>query len=245
VRAGYASVLASRALGRAILLRPITPSRFESGAQSPDLHHDDMVGQQVDTAPAVGGSEPLHTEPVSAEARAAPEPARPAEPDDAPLLGFRQPDALHDLFPGRLADRRAPAGPPTPRDHHGQRRTLAPRATTADPAMPSESAAPSEPAPPPPDDPVVLGEAPWAVEVTRAVRDVASSAHEVAAHHVDQDDRSGPTAEPAAAEPPIVVRIGRLDVRAVHAPLAASPEVRPRRAVGPTLEERLAARDRR
>ncbi|WP_203457493.1 hypothetical protein, partial [Mycolicibacterium sp. CBMA 361] len=69
----------------------------------------------------------------------------------------------------------------------------------------------------------------------------------VAARHVDSQQRwTARTAENRSQDdPPIVVRIGRLDVRAVQAPPAPRPQPGPRPASGPTLEERLAARDRR
>jgi hypothetical protein len=56
--------------------------------------------------------------------------------------------------------------------------------------------------------------------------------------------RSETATDRSTAESPIVVRIGRLDVRAVHAPAAPRPDPGPRRPTGPTLEERLAARER-
>jgi len=70
----------------------------------------------------------------------------------------------------------------------------------------------------------------------------------IAAGPLDHADRSAarlaPSAAPADDAPPIVVRIGRLEVRAVQVPPVARPQPRPRPAATPTLEERLAARDR-
>ena len=50
---------------------------------------------------------------------------------------------------------------------------------------------------------------------------------------------------PGSTEPVIVVRIGRVDVRAVQAAAPPAPAPRPRPAAGPSLAEHLAARDGR
>ncbi|MGD0376718.1 MAG: hypothetical protein ABSB01_19300 [Streptosporangiaceae bacterium] len=55
----------------------------------------------------------------------------------------------------------------------------------------------------------------------------------------------GEADEAGSTEPVIVVRIGRVDVRAVQAAAPPAPAPRPRPAAGPSLAEHLAARDGR
>ena len=57
--------------------------------------------------------------------------------------------------------------------------------------------------------------------------------------------RAGEPEAARSAEPAIVVRIGRVDVRAVQAAGPPAPAPRPRPAAGPSLAEHLLARDRR
>ena len=81
-------------------------------------------------------------------------------------------------------------------------------------------------------------QATWIVDMAQVSRSRQQAAAGRAA------ERGAERAEAPAAEPAIVVRIGRVDVRAVQAAPAPAPAPRPRPAAGPSLAEHLRARDR-
>jgi hypothetical protein len=209
VTAGYASTLLARSRGRAPLLLPSTPSRFETDAHPADLLHDVTVDRQPEASAG-------HQQDAAVLQRAPAPVDRGAEGPPLPGWGTTATSPVRDEF---LSTPTHPTAPTRhadellmpdwrPSGHDGTPVALA-RATPA---------------------PAHLDE------------------HVVAVTRVDRDDRSAArfTAAPGEAneEPPIVVRIGRLDVRAVQAPPVRPPQPRPRPAATPTLEERLAARDR-
>jgi hypothetical protein len=256
MRSGYLTALSSRTLGLAQTLRPVTPSRFE-----PDAPHGPLeVTQTVDVTPPVpgpGAHSPGHVSHASREP-AAREPRGPTTGDrtlielagrQSASRGGQQPDEPLLLQEGRppvwayeLARRTpAQAGPQPDESHSNMTGTPAavtavgfrPAAQQAD--MPRERLELSrssrrsgwEPGSPNPDE--IPGDASPAAGVHR---------YETAA------SVAGAHAEPSVPAPAIVVRIGRLDVRAVQAS-ALPPATAPRRPPpGPSLEEYLLARDR-
>lgn len=215
MRTGYASILVSRTRG-APLLRPATPSRFEPQARPGDLGHDMTIGNHIDATPEAPAG------PSRVEVRMHEPPAgRPhpwaADEQDEPLMSLRRPEEDEP-------DRRhgiAPTGAP----RSGQSRMPAERAAVASAPEPTESADRRTPEPTGPVEQLV---------VTRR-----------AEHEHLSAVRSSTPVEHGAVQPPIIVRIGRLEVRAVQPPPAPRAEARPQRQAGPTLEERLLARDRR
>jgi hypothetical protein len=223
MRTGYASTLLNRTRGQAPLLLPPSPSRFEPDTGSADLH-DDITAP----GPAAAGAELSDTSP--------------------PLLGYRQP-APTPAAPDELSGlpTQPEAGSPTrPRREPPRRAVTEPLDPTSQPP-PRPVSAPDSAREPPGQAAAESAEAPWSITTARATPLARPE-------HVTATVSNGPPARSAAAhedehveaEPPVVVHIGRLDVRAVHSPTPApQPDPWPRRAAGPTLEERLAARDRR
>jgi hypothetical protein len=242
VRAGYASVLASRALGRAPVLRPARPSRFEPEGRLADV-------QEVAAAhPEVG--------PLNVGTPTAPGPVTVRDPtplhEEAPLLDWREPDDVSYRIDQARARHpgRADTAPPADRPARpfqtrvpDRSRPILPRGV--EPALwdaPAEQ--PDEPLDARrrlvPDESGPVTEA----SVTRAIAQVDETT--VTRHTGDRDrlsQRTGPNVAARGVEPVVVVHIGRLDVRAVQPPSSA-PELRRVRPAGPTLEDRLAARDR-
>lgn len=249
---GYAATLVSRTRGQASLLLPPTPSRFEPDAGPTDLHDDVTVSQSAEAAP--GGSD--DSPPLLGYRRPA--------PTDAALEDLAGPTgaAPEDLG--------GPAAEPTPppaagRRHDPPRRFATPSPDRADGTLwpnvhaPVHDSGSLQPRPQPAD----VAETPWTIAAARATPEpsgvveqlvatgpVVATGGVVATGRVEHDDRSA--ARSAAMhdrghdDPPIVVRIGRLDVRAVQAsPAPPRPDPSPRRPTGPTLEARLLARDRR
>jgi hypothetical protein len=250
MRPGYLAVLASRTLGLAPVLRPATPSRFEpDGAQagweqaqaavSPARRRparaDTAPGLQVPEAdpPLLGFSEPAVASerfgvPPGPETRAAPgvrepgsEPAWPRHP--VPPVPAR-------------AGLDAPVRPAAPDAASAGREAPGPEPAEAGPPGGSRAAWPGEPAGPP---------------TAPAVATASSSSRTSWHHDAVQSARSRPEAQAAgpaeapAAEPPIVVRIGRVDVRAAHAPAPPAPARRVRPQAGPSLADYLLAQERR
>jgi hypothetical protein len=242
VRWGYLAALASRTLGAAPLLSPATPSRFEpagpgggsfavvvqpEGRPGPD-------GREGAGAPGPGVAGPRAPRAAGWDALGspgeppAPAPRSPAAPGAWDLRELRDlaagsPSPDHAPLPGTPLPPEAPLPPPPalPRP---------PGATT--PAVQCPAGAKQEAVGPAP----AAALAAWpAVEVRRLGGDEPLGG-----------PRASPGTQPAPQpqEPRIVVRIGRVEVRAVHpAPLAAPPP-RPRPPSGPSLAEHLAARDR-
>jgi hypothetical protein len=139
-----------------------------------------------------------------------------ADEQDEPLMSPRRPDENE-------TDRRPGTAPPAPR--MGRSRMPAERAAVAAAPEPTESADRHSPEPTGPVEQLV---------VTRRAEHQQLSA--VGSHTPTEHD---------VVQPPIMVRIGRLEVRAVQPPPAPRAPARPQRHAGPTLEERLLARDRR
>jgi hypothetical protein len=241
VRTGYASILVSRTRGAA-LLRPAAPSRFEPETRPGDFGDNMIIGNSVDATPEAPVATP--EAPVAAPSRVERpihEPAvgwrQPwaADEQDEPLVRLRRPGQEWGLFDARATRLGEPAhweaiddGEPDRRHgiaptralRSGQSRTPGERA-----AVPSAIEAPQ--ATPEPTGPVEQ------LVVTRGLE-----------HEYLSAVRSSTPAEHGGVDAPIIVRIGRLDVRAVQAAPAPRAEARPRRQAGPTLEERLLARDR-
>jgi hypothetical protein len=256
MRSGYLAALSSRTLGLAQTLRPVTPSRFE-----PDTPHGPLeLTQTIDVTPPLpgqGARSPSHLshvprEPAAREVRgpaagdgAIMEPAGRQrasggghEADEALLLqGGRPPFWAYELAPrtpaqaGLQPDEPNNNVPGTPVDVTPL--ALRPAAQQADMTRerlgPSRSSLRSGREPGSRDTNGIPGDAPPA----RGVHRDETAAAVTGAH-----------AEPSPAAPAIVVRIGRLDVRAVQAsapPPAPAPKREP---PGPSLEEYLRARDR-
>lgn len=232
-------MLASRTLGLAPLLRPATPSRFEPEGPQAGLREIVEVREvDPDLAPAT----------LPAAGELGPAAAHAHSEGDDPLLGFREPDvaeehphpALEPERKGRMmrdlqdTEREPPepavrvqraADPPTEVEALARVAALMYTAET-----PSERAAFGE-LDAAPRHPAGRGEAPESAAQSGRSRQKAQAA-----------EWTGDPSQAGAADPPIVVRIGRVDVRAVHAPPPAAP--RPRPAAGPSLAEHLLARDR-
>ncbi|MUL63102.1 hypothetical protein BOO86_01385 [Mycobacterium sp. CBMA 234] len=228
---GYASTLVARSRGQVPLLLPPTPSRFEPDGHVANPLEDVAVIEQP--TPAGRNPNPTMSKRTTADVG--------LDPDTPPLLGV-QPAPVSPVrndIPS-IATQSDTAGPPDK-----LRETPSPAADLDAPLMPAQGlAAPNVPKAP--FSAAVDGPS-WTVEATRATPEPLPSAEPiVAARRVDSQQRwTARTPENRSQDdPPIVVRIGRLDVRAVQAPPAPRPQPRPRAASGPTLEERLAARDR-
>jgi hypothetical protein len=238
VRTGYALSLVSRTRG-APLLRPATPSRFEPQAHPGDFGDDMTIGNHIHATPQAPAGQSRVEAPTHEPPAGRPHP-RAADEQNSPLAGLHRPEEDWGLFearatrpsePARWAaidadepDRRygiAPTGAP----RSGQSRMPAERAAVASAPEPTGSADRHTPEPTGPVEQLVV--------TRRAEHDYLSAV------------RPRTPAEHGAVQPPIIVRIGRLEVRAVQPPPAPRAEARPRRQAGPTLEERLLARDRR
>jgi hypothetical protein len=241
VRDGYLGVLASRTLGTAPVLQPVTPSRFEPEGPQPALH--EMVVEHEDTS---SGSTRIDAR----QANAAPPSRTVAAPmPDGPLLGIIPPTAIEAGPPvpaehGPVVPSHAPDELPWPSPRHLEHparpdpRSVEPvrAAPTADPATAPLVARPS---------------LAWALEELvdptatneRApggfAPEAAGSRHDVRSATALADGGQGHPPEPS-----IVVRIGRVDVRAVQAVPPPAPARRPPPARGPSLAEHLLARDR-
>lgn len=243
MRAGYLTALAARTLGVTPMLRPATPSRFEP--ENPQAELREVIGvQEAEPNPPAA--------PAPVAARADEQPPDAAADAGRPRRGFFEFDVPED--------RRAVEGPQDHRatpdmselaGHAAERRPAArpePLAGATEPR--SDRAAPS----PASQD----GQPPgWAADLVAMAASPLEAPGNRAAWHVDairaersrQQAQAGQgTSEPAAAsgaDPAIIVRIGRVDVRAVQAAPPPTPAPRARPPAGPSLEEHLLARDRR
>jgi hypothetical protein len=227
VKAGYASTLVTRSRGQAPLLLPVTPSRFEPDSHVADLHDDVTVGEPADATPDHGADTP-------------PLLVRQSGPGSVTGDDFLATAMGSNSSPSRDEQRNGDGRLPTP----------APAEPASEPVVPLGRAPMPDAAPAQlPAQPIGLGEKLWTTAPSRATPDPTGLVEQiVATRRPDHDDRSAARsarlADRAEGEPPIVVRIGRVDVRAVQAPPAPRTDPGPRRPAGPTLEERLAARDR-
>jgi len=270
LRAGYLTALAARTLGVTPMLRPATPSRFEP--ESPQAELREVIGvrelreaagvQELREAAGVQEAEPNPpAAPVPVSARADEQP-----PDAVAEAGRPRRSFFESDFPG---DHRAVVGP---RDHRAAPDISEPPGHAADAAERRRAARPepladaAEPRPgsvPPSGQaapsPASRDDQPpgWAADLAAMAASPPEAPRNRAAWHVDairtgrsrQQAQAGDgTSEPAGAsgtEPAIVVRIGRVDVRAVQAASPPAPVPRARPPAGPSLEEYLLARDRR
>jgi len=151
-----------------------------------------------------------------------------AFPDaDRPLLGFFAPDAAEERRPVRVAqdDWAAPgvelAGEPAEPAEPGHRNAPLPATAATSVAVKATPAAGSRVS--------------WQQEVVQTAR---------SRQEAQAAGRAGEPEAARSAEPTIVVRIGRVDVRAVQAAGPPAPAPRPRPSTGPSLAEHLRARDR-
>ena len=254
MRSGYLTALSARTLGLAEMLRPVTPSRFEPDA----LHGSLEVTHTLDVSPSVAGPGAHSPGPVTHAPReaAAREPRGPTgdrtvmepagdrasgsgqQPDEALLLPEGRPAlwayelALQTPAPARLRDDQSDSNITGTRA--GQQaasvRPAEERTGTVRERRELSRSSPSSDWEPGAGSPDRLPTA------ARPGRGAGRNEESAAA--------AGPGAERNAAAPAVVVRIGRVDVRAVQAP-AVPPAPAPRRSPpGPSLEEYLLARDR-
>lgn len=225
MRDGYLGALAARTLGVAPLLRPVTPSRFEPDGPGGGIEF-------AEVSDPAGGRHPLAEPDAAFASRAvAPEPPqRTARHADERLLPPVDPDR--------------PVAGPVP---------------IAPPAEPGEQAAGPEAVPPAPlvgADSAAAGIAAlaqaFALPASVAEPDgpgpdrSAERAQSAPARRQSTDQgRESPARDTGDQAPaPVIVRIGRVDVRAGDA--APRPLLAPRAAApsGPSLADHLAARDR-
>jgi hypothetical protein len=232
VSTGYLAALAERTLGVAATLRPAAPSRFEPA----QLAEGGLV-EAVETSEAPA---PAQRPPVESP------PAVTSKPAERRLLPPVEPSPVR-LPPAPSAVELPAAGVP------------------ASPAEPVPAAPPAErtpepapaPAPGPPDVPRGV------TELARAVTALTGPfgpADQAGRRSPDQDetgprgaDRSGRGAAAermesryadAEPQPPLVVHIGRIEVRAIEAPRPVAPAPRPAPApAGASLADYLLARD--
>jgi hypothetical protein len=259
VRTGYLTALASRVLGAAPVLTPPTPSRFEP--ESPRAEWHETV-QEGDPDPASGMASPGVVEtppgtqdrliggrpgPGPAQDHPAPPPTRDRAAPGPPTTATIAPRRLAADSPGPADAPRRPGG----KADGGYRRTW-PVAVTGSEAITAHAAA-SAVAPGPADQalPAAGGE-PWMPGEAAAPPAGGPAWPEDLAPVLPARPRTGASRRPDRpdgpdgardAGPAIVVRIGRVDVRAVQAAPPTAPTPRPRPA-GPSLEEHLRARDR-
>jgi hypothetical protein len=268
LRPGYLADLAARTLGVAPVLRPATPSRFEPEGPQADLReitevretqpppHRETVASaypQAEDGWAPGVTEPAREPAQSAERSrlTAPPPARASTEAfpavDRPPRGF---------FAADIAEE--PPLVPSTRDSWA----------TPDLSEPARAAAATG-VQVPADAAVLIPDAagldsaaeamlprgrrgPWPEHLVQAgrSRQQAQPPGRAGAQGVQRGRgveaaEASEAAEAHGTEPVIVVRIGRVDVRAVQAAPPPAPASRPRPAAGPSLAEHLAARDGR
>jgi hypothetical protein len=251
LRAGYLTALAARTLGVTSMLSPTTPSRFEP--EGPQAELREVIGvQEAEPFPLAS--------PRPASARADERPPDAVTGADRPRRGFFDSDV-----PGQ---RHSVAGPPDHRaapgvsEHAGHPAEAAGRRRAADGEPPADIMEPRRGSGPPSGQatpgPVFPDDQPpgWAADLVAATASPLEASGNRVAWHVDaiRADRSrqqaradhgaSEPAEAAGTEPTVIVRIGRVDVRAVQAASPPPPTPRARPPAGPPLEEHLRARDR-
>ncbi len=266
MRPGYLTVLAARTLGVSPVLRPATPSRFEPEGPQAGLG-ETMPGPPAGSGETVPG--PQAGPAQNPAPRRAPDRADDTLMDaalaaDPPLLGFFEPgngeerpppegwaapgahESGRGVRPG-TAPAPAPVGPQT-----SAQATAVPPGLTAPPsgaaavppgltAPPSgraasgaEPAGPGQPAGEPAEAAVPPG--------SRATGPADVIEATLSRQQAQAAGQGGEPGEARSPEPAIVVRIGRVDVRAVPPP--PPPPPRSRAPAGPSLAEHLHARDR-
>jgi hypothetical protein len=257
LRAGYLTALAARTLGVTPMLRPAIPSRFEP--EGPQAGLPEVV-EVHETEPILPGA------PRSTPSRADDQPADTATRVDRPRRGFfesgfpRERAAMvgtHDSEAPDISElteepaeaaRRQPAAP------LGSRTTdLEPFADAAAaspgsvprPGQAASSMARQEDESPGRADPAAEAARPLAALGSRAVWHVDVIQAGRSRQQVQASDGVSQLAGTSSTEPAIIVRIGRVDVRAVQAASPPTPAPRARPPAGPSLEEYLLARDRR
>jgi hypothetical protein len=233
MKGGYLATLAARTLGAAPLLKPATPSRFE-----PDRLHSAAALYEVEETRLAFGA-PVPPPPEATPQRTAPAGRRPAPgPEhrldpEAPLL----PTAWERTVAAELSGwALSPPGPPPPEQ------------TPHPQAGPEATRAARERAQTPPRD----GRPDAPTEIEAMARQAAPAPGP--ARHVEPAPGKPPRAfgnsatardgKAEADEAPIVVRIGRIDVRAVQGPAPPPTPAPPRQPAGLSLDEYLLARDR-
>ena len=257
MRPGYLADLAARTLGVAPVLRPATPSRYEPQGPQAELREITQVweaepppqraretaasafllAQVAEDGWTSGVSEPASEPAQSAERthRTAPPPARASAEafpaGDRTLRGFFAADIAGERGPVQLTqdgwaapDLSEPASEPAATGVQVPADAAVPTPDATGPWSTAEAGPPRD------------RRAPWPEHLIQAGRSR------------QQAQPSGPAVEADEArgtEPAIVVRIGRVDVRAVQAAPPPAPTPRPRPAAGPSLAEHLAARDGR
>jgi hypothetical protein len=267
LRTGYLAALASRTLGVAPVLKPPTPSRFEP--ENPQAQWREVA--EVQEAAPGRSAAPGRARPRADEAGADPVLAadRPLRGFFGPDLG-QGPAARVDQDNWAARDGRAtpedrpapsvsqPAGDPAEPARGGLRAAAAVGSAVPGEVAPGHAAADAAPD-------VTAPEVPWAetsghassLRGSRAawledvVQPLSSARQAPAAGWTDPSRQQARAAEQAGgppgapgAGPAIVVRIGRVDVRAVRAAPPAAQPPPPRPPAGPSLAEHLRARDR-
>ncbi len=191
---------------------------------------------------ASGVSEPAGepAEPAERSRRSVPPPAGAGTeafpPADRPLRGFFAADIAGERGPAQLAQEGwAASGLSEPAGEPAATGVQVP----ADAAVLTPDAAGPGRAGPGPTAEAMLprgSRVPWPEHMVQAGR---------SRQQAQAPGRAGEADEARGAEPAIVVRIGRVDVRAVQAAPPPAPAPRPQPAAGPSLAEHLLARDRR
>jgi hypothetical protein len=230
---GYLTTIASRTLREGRVLAPRVPSRFEPRGGRAWAAEDGFGEAPAEPSPAVGGPEEQLRESQAALRLHDPEPLfvprsrRRIAHELRPEPGFR-PAAVEDPHAGDDAAHAADAAPGIAGLAHplgaGEERAQPASARSLPLVAGSSEAAPSPPA----DRAALVG------------RSAAEPA--LQPRPVDAQPARPPRSEPVA-EPTVVVRIGRIDVRAVHTP---APAVTPPAAPQPpamSLADHLQARD--
>jgi len=267
LRPSYLADLAARTLGVAPVLRPATPSRFEPEGPQADLREITEVRetqpppQRVTVASAYPQAEdgwaPGVTEPAREPAQSAERSRRTAPPPasasteafptvNRPPRGFFAADIAEEpgLVPSAQDSWAAPdlseparAAAATSVQVSADAGTLTPDA--AGPGITAEAMLPRGRRGPWPEHLVQASRSGQQAQPPGRAGERIAGGKRV--DGVDGDE----AAEAHSTEPAIVVRIGRVDVRAVQAAPPPAPAPRPRPAAGPSLAEHLAARDGR
>jgi hypothetical protein len=214
VRTGYLDALAARALGAAPLLRPVTPSRFEPEGPTGRLEVLEIVEPAADV-PHVEQATP---------ARPPSRPEPPLVPVDGQLFAPVEPDLgpLVAVRPG------PPPAPAVEREPTADSDTAPVGIATLARAVDTERAGPTP-----------------ALALRDAVMPRADAAPADPARPGARERATEPSWEPEEPAPPaVVVRIGRIEVRAEGAPRTTAVPRQPPVQAGRSLADHLLARDR-
>lgn len=257
MRPGYLADLAARTLGVAPVLRPATPSRFEPEGPQAEVREITEVREteappqrareavtsaspqaQDGWAPDVTESAREPAQSAERSRRTAPPPAEagpeafPAE--NRPPRGLYAADIAEE--PGLVRSAQNSWATPDLSEPASESAAASMQVSGDGAALNSDAAGPGITA-----QATLPGgrRVPWPEHLVQASRSRQQAQPPGPAGKVDEAD------EVSRAEPVIVVRIGRVDVRAVQAAPPPAPAPRPRPAAGPSLAEHLAARDGR